>query len=314
MPGNRREMAMKAVRIHEYGGPDKLQLDDDVPEPPIGPHSVLIETVAAGVNPIDWKVRSGARQKDMPMALPGILGRDVSGVVQQVGTEVTTFKAGDRVLAMTHGTYAELVVVDESLVTRLPDGLTLVDAAAIPLVSLTGDQLVRRATAVQPGQTLVVTGALGSVGRAALHSAMKLGVHAIAGVRARQLSEAESLHAADLLAIDDERALATLEPVDAVADTVGGLLAANLLAKVKPGGSFGYASVLPEGTAEQHADVRVKRVLGSADPSTVREYAEDILEGNFVLPIGRRLALRDAAQAHILGERGGVGKIVLIAR
>jgi NADPH:quinone reductase-like Zn-dependent oxidoreductase len=227
---------------------------------------------------------------------------------------VTTFKAGDRVLAMTHGTYAELVVVDESLVTRLPDGLTLVDAAAIPLVSLTGDQLVRRATAVQPGQTLVVTGALGSVGRAALHSAMKLGVHAIAGVRARQLSEAESLHAADLLAIDDERALATLEPVDAVADTVGGLLAANLLAKVKPGGSFGYASVLPEGTAEQHADVRVKRVLGSADPSTVREYAEDILEGNFVLPIGRRLALRDAAQAHILGERGGVGKIVLIAR
>jgi NADPH:quinone reductase-like Zn-dependent oxidoreductase len=305
---------MKAIRIHEYGGPDKLQLDDDVPEPAIGPHSVLIETVAAGVNPIDWKVRSGARQKDMPMTLPGILGRDVSGVVQRVGTEVATFKAGDRVLAMTHETYAELVAVDESLVTRLPDGLTLVDAAAIPLAVLTGDQLVRRATSVQPGQTLVVTGALGSVGRAALHSAMKMGVHAIAGVRSRQLSEAESLHAADVLAIDDDQSLGSLESVDAVADTVGGLVAAKLLAKVKPGGSFGYASVLPEGVAEQHAHVRIKRVYAGAEPSTVREYAEDILQGHFVLPIGRRLALRDAAQAHLLGERGGIGKIVLIAR
>jgi NADPH:quinone reductase-like Zn-dependent oxidoreductase len=305
---------MKAVRIHEYGGPDKLQLDDDVPEPSLGPHSVLIEAVAAGVNPIDWKVRSGARQKDTPLALPGILGRDVSGVVQHVGTEVATFKAGDRVLAMTHETYAELVAVDESLITRLPDGLTLVDAAAIPLVSLTGDQLVRRATSVQAGQTLVVTGALGSVGRAALHSAMKMGVHAIAGVRSHQLSDAQFLHAADVLAIDDDQALAALEPVDAVADTVGGSAAARLLAKIKPGGSFGYASMLPEGAAEQHASVLVKRVYASADPATVREYAEDILEGKFVLPIGRRLALRDAAQAHILGERGSVGKIVLIAR
>lgn len=305
---------MKAVRIHEYGGPDKLQLDDDVPVPSLGPHSVLIEAVAAGVNPIDWKVRSGARRKDMPLTLPGILGRDVSGVVQRVGTEVAGFKAGDRVLAMTHETYAELVAVDESLITRLPDGLTLVDAAAIPLVSVTGDQLVRRATSVQPGQTLVVTGALGGVGRAALHAAMKMGVHAIAGVRSHELSDAQSLHASDVLAIDDEQALAALEPVDAVADTVGGVVAVRLLAKIKPGGSFGYASVLPEGASEQHASVRVKRVVGSADPATVREYAEDILEGKFVLPIGRRLALSDAAQAHILGERGGVGKIVLIAR
>lgn len=305
---------MKAVRIHEYGGPDKLQLDDDVPSPSLGPHSVLIETVAAGVNPIDWKVRSGARQKDFPLALPAILGRDISGVVQHVGAEVATFKAGDRVLALTQETYAELVVVDESLVTRLPDGLTLVDAAAIPLACLTGDQLVRRATSVQPGQTLVVSGALGSVGRAALHSAMKMGVRAIAGVRARQLPEADSLHAAGVVALDDEQALAALGPIDAVADTVGGQVAAHLLARVKPGGSFGYASALPEGAVEQQPSVQVKRVLGSADPSTVREYAEDILAGDFVLPIGRRLALRDAAQAHLLGERGGVGKIVLIAR
>ena len=305
---------MKAVRIHEYGGPENLQLDDDVPDPSVGPHTVLIETVAAGVNPIDWKVRSGARQNDMPMTLPGILGRDVSGVVQHVGTEVATFKVGDRVLAMTHATYAELVSVDESLVTRLPDGLSLVDAAAIPLIVLTGDQLVRRATSVERGQTLVVTGALGSVGRAALHSAIKLGARVIAGVRGRQMLEAESLNAAGVLAIDDEHALAALEPVDAVADTVGGLVAAKLLAKVKPGGSFGYASVLPEGAAAQHPLVRVTRVYASADPSTVREFAEDFLGGKFFLPIGRRLALRDAAQAHMLGAHGGVGKILLIVR
>jgi NADPH:quinone reductase-like Zn-dependent oxidoreductase len=305
---------MKAVRIHDYGGPDKLKFDDHVPEPVISPTSVLIEAVAASVNPIDWKIRSGARQKDFPLILPAILGRDVSGVVREVGPEVRNFKPGDRVLAMSVETYAELVAVDQAIVTHLPDGLTLVDAAAIPLASLTGDQLVRRATGVQAGQTIVVSGALGSVGRAAVHTAIKLGARVIAGVRKRQIVEASSLNVTAVLPIDDDEVVAAFDAVDAVADTVGGEIAAKLLAKVKDGGSFGYASVLPAGSAEQHPAVRVTRVFAVPDPSKVREFADDIRDGRYVLPIGRRLALRDATQAHILGERGGVGKIVLIVR
>ena len=158
---------MKAVVLHEYGGPEKLRFEDNVPEPQISGDTVLIEAAAASVNPIDWKLRSGMRQKDVPLSFPAILGRDVSGVVRALGANVKHFKPGDRVLALSNATYAELVAVDDSDVTHLPDGIDLADAAAIPLVALTGDQLVRVATNVQKGQVVLVTGALGSVGRAA---------------------------------------------------------------------------------------------------------------------------------------------------
>src|ERR1700676_2986216 len=164
---------MKAVVLHEYGGPEKLKFEDNVPEPQISGHTVLIATAAASVNPIDWKVRSGMRRKDVPLSFPAILGRDVSGIVRAVGANVKHFKARDRVLALSHATYAELVAVDDSDVTHLPDGVELADAAAIPLISLTGDQLVRVATNVKKGQVVLITGALGSVGRAEVHTAKK---------------------------------------------------------------------------------------------------------------------------------------------
>ena len=85
---------MKAVRLHEYGGPENLKYEDDVPEPALSDDSVLVETSATSVNPIDWKARSGARQKDFPLKLPVILGRDASGVVRAVGRNIRTFQAG----------------------------------------------------------------------------------------------------------------------------------------------------------------------------------------------------------------------------
>jgi NADPH:quinone reductase-like Zn-dependent oxidoreductase len=303
---------MKAVLLHEYGGPEKLKFEDGVPEPQVSGDTVLIAAAAASVNPIDWKVRSGARQKDFPLSFPAILGRDVSGIVRAVGPNVTHFKPGERVLAFSNKTYAEMVAVSGAELTHLPDGLDLADAAAIPLIALTGEQLVRLAAKVQKGQTVVVTGALGSVGRAATHAAKKLGAEVIAGVRRNRLAEAASLGVAGVVALDDDQALARLGPVDAVADTVGGEVAARLIARVKQGGTFGYASMLPEGTQALHPAVTITRVFAVPDPSKVREFAEDVRDGKFILPIGRRLPLADVAEAHRLGERGGVGKIVLL--
>src|SRR6202046_5784901 len=116
-----------------------MRLEETVPEPQVSGGTVLIEAAAASVNPIDWKVRSGMRRKDFPLSFPAILGRDVSGVVRAVGANVKHFKPGDRVLALSWATYAELVAVDDEDVTHLPDGVDLADAAAIPLVALTGD-------------------------------------------------------------------------------------------------------------------------------------------------------------------------------
>jgi len=304
---------MKAVVLHEYGGPEVLKFEDNVPDPQVSGDTVLIASAATSVNPIDWKVRSGARQKDFPLTFPAILGRDVSGVVRAVGANVRHFKPGERVFALTNAAYAELVAVDEANLTHLPDGVDLVDAAAIPLIALTGDQLVRLATNVQKGQTVLVTGAVGSVGRAAVHTAKKLGAQVIAGVRTRQLEDARALGVFAVVAIDDDEAIARLGPIDAVADTVGGAVAARLIAKVKPGGSLGYASVLPEGTAELNPTVKITRVYAQPDPSKLREFADDVRDGKFVLPIGRRLPLRNAAEAQALAEKGAVGKIILLA-
>jgi NADPH:quinone reductase-like Zn-dependent oxidoreductase len=304
---------MRAVVLHEYGGPEKLKFENNVSEPQISGNTVLIAAAAASVNPIDWKLRSGMRRKDFPLSFPAILGRDVSGVVRAVGANVKHFKPGDRVLALSNATYAELVAVEDSDVTHLPDGVDLADAASIPLVALTGDQLVRLATNVQKGQVVLVTGALGSVGRAAVHTAKKIGAQVIAGVRGKELDDARSLGVSGVLAIDDDEAIEKFRPVDAIADTVGGEVAAKLISKVKQNGSFGYTAELPESAAAQNPAVRIKRVFTKPDPSKVREFADDVRDGKFVLPIGRRMPLCEAAEAHVLGEKGGIGKILLLA-
>jgi NADPH:quinone reductase-like Zn-dependent oxidoreductase len=152
------------------------------------------------------------------------------------------------------------------------------------------------------------------VGRAAVHTAKKLGVRVIAGVRAAQLKEAATLGVADTLAIDDENAIRNSAMVDGILDTVGGETAGKLFAKVKNGGSFCYASVLPEGVAATNTTVRVTRVFARPDASKVREFADDVRDGKFVLPISQRLPLRDAAKAHALAQKGGAGKLILIIR
>jgi NADPH:quinone reductase-like Zn-dependent oxidoreductase len=304
---------MKAVVLHEYGGPEELKFEDNVAEPQVSGNTVLIAAAAASVNPIDWKLRSGTMQKIHPLSFPAVLGRDISGIVRAVGANVNHFKIGDRVLALSNRTYAELVAVDASEVTHLPDGVDLADAAAIPLIALTGDQLVCLATNVKEGQVVLITGALGSVGRAAVHTAKKIGAQVIAGVRGKELEDARSLGVADVLAIDDDQAIENFRLVDAIADTVGGEVAVKLIAKVKQGGSFGYSAVLPESAAAKNPAVKITRVGARPDASKVREFADDVRDGKFVLPIGRRMLLRDAAEAHVLGQKGGVGKILLLA-
>jgi NADPH:quinone reductase-like Zn-dependent oxidoreductase len=300
--------------MYEYGGPENLIYEDNVPEPVLGDDSVLVEASAASVNPIDWKIRSGALQKDIRLKLPAILGRDVSGTVRAVGRNIRTFKPGDHVLALSRQTYAELVVVEGSVLTHLPDGLSLVDSAAIPLIALTGDQLVRLATRAQRGQTILVNGALGSVGRAAVHTAKKLGANVIAGVRTRQLPEAAELGVSGTLAIDDDSALAGFPLVDGVADTVGGETAAKVFARVKQGGNFGYASGIPAEMSQSNPTVTITRVNAQPDASKIREFADDVRDGTFVLPISRRMPLREAGEAQRLAQKGGVGKIVLLCR
>jgi NADPH:quinone reductase-like Zn-dependent oxidoreductase len=300
---------MKAVVLTAYGDVDKLVLRD-VPDPKPGPSEVKVKVAAASLNPVDWKLRSGALQKMMPLELPAILGRDVSGTVVEVGPGVTGFRAGDPVLGLVHHGYAEYVVDAQEAFARIPDGFDLQKAAALPLVVLTGAQLVEEATKPRKGDLLLVTGALGGVGRSAVYVARKLGARVIAGVRAKQKAEAQKLGAEQVVALDDEGAISRLPQLDAVADTVGGDAIEKLLPKIRKGGSIG--SVVGEPAGAKGRDLQVKAMLTHPDSKRLRELAEAVLRGELEIPVEKTFPLAQAGQAQKLAEKGGVGKVLLV--
>jgi NADPH:quinone reductase-like Zn-dependent oxidoreductase len=302
---------MRAVVLHEYGGPGKLQYED-VKDPAAEAGQVLVRVAASSVNPIDYKLRSGVMKDFQPLELPAILGRDISGIVREIGTGVTGFAPGDKVMALGNQAYAELVTVKAADVAHVPEKMDLIEAAALPLVTLTGEQLITRGTKVQKGQTILVSGAVGGVGRSAVWTAKKAGAVVIAGVRKSQLKEAATLGADEVLALDDADAMEKLGFVDAVADTVGGKTAEKLLGKVKQGGVF--ASVVGEpGNVKMHPTVHVEAVRAQPDASMIRTMAEDVVAGKLVIPIDRMVPLADAGEAHAAAEKGGIGKILLLA-
>ncbi len=303
---------MKAVLLHEYGPPKNLKYED-MPDPTPADGELLIRIAATSVNPIDYKIRSGAFKASYPLQLPAILGRDIAGTIRSLGPGVTTFKPGDKIIAVVwEKAYAELAAVKASDVALLPEGLDLIESAALPLVTTTGEQLITRGAKVQPGQTILVAGAIGNVGRSAVWTAKKAGAKVIAGVRKSQLKQAAELNADAILAIDDPDAMQKLGFLDAVATTVGGDTANSLLAKVKPGGIF--ASVVgPPSSAALHPTVQIAATRVVLDAPTLRILAQDVAAGKFKIPIDRMLPLDQAAEAHAAAEKGGIGKILLLA-
>jgi len=301
---------MKAVVVHEYGGPEVLKFGD-YPDPVPGSGEVLVRVAAASVNPIDYKRRAGLTKDFYPMKFPGLIGVDMAGTVVNIGPGVEGFSVGDRVFTMADNTYAELCVVKAAVLAKVPKGLDLIQAAALPLVTVTGNQLLS-ATGIKAGQTVMVVGAVGNVGRSAVFTAKARGAIVIAGVLKKQIDEAKTIGADQVVATDDDSALANLPPLDAVADTVGGRTAEKLIAKVKPGGVYASVVEVPQNAAK-YPSVRVVHVFSKFDRKTLEFMAEAVRDGKLVIPITQELPLSDAAEAQAVAEKGGVGKILLVA-
>jgi len=301
---------MKAIVVHQYGGPEVLKFED-YPDPIPGSGEVLVRVAATSVNPIDYKRRAGLTKDFYPMTFPGLIGVDIAGTVVKIGPEVEGFLVGDRVFAMADNTYAELCVVKADVLAKVPEGLDLIQAAALPLVTVTGNQLMS-ATGIKAGQTVLVVGAGGNVGRSAVFTAKARGANVIAGVLKKQLDDAKTLGADQAVATDDDTAIVNLPPLDAVADTVGGRTAEKLIAKVKPGGVF--ATVLtPPQSAAYYPSVKVVHIFSKFDRKTLEFMAEAVRDGKLVIPISKRLPLSEAAEAQAEAEKGVAGKILLVA-
>jgi NADPH:quinone reductase-like Zn-dependent oxidoreductase len=171
--------------------------------------------------------------------------------------------------------------------------------------------LITVGTAIQAGQTVLITGAVGNVGRSAVYAAKQRGAVVIAGVLKRQTQQAQSLGVEQVVATDDAEAIAKMPAVHAIADTVGGKTAAMLLGKVEKGGVF--ASVLgPPANAKDYPSVRMVPVRSKPDPGILVEMAGAVAEGKLTIPIGRKLPLSSAAEGHALVEKGGIGKVLLM--
>ena len=301
---------MKAIVVHQYGGPEVLKYED-YPDPVAGQGEVLVRVAAASVNPIDYKRRAGLTKDFYPMKFPGLIGVDLAGTVINIGLGVEGFAIGDRVFAMADNTYAELCVVKAEVLAKIPKGLDLIGAAALPLVTTTGNQLLL-ATDIQAGQTVLVLGAAGNVGRSAVFTAKERGAKVIAGVLKRQMDQAKNVGADQVVATDDDAALARLPPLDAVADTVGRSTAEMLMAKIRPGGVFASVIGAPQNAAE-YPSVRVVSVFSKFDRRTLEFMAEAVRDGKLVIPIGQKFPLSEAAEAQAAAEKGATGKILLVA-
>ena len=301
---------MKAIVARQYGGPEVLKFEE-YPDPAPGAGEVLVRVAATSVNPIDYKRRAGLTKDFYPMHFPSLIGVDIAGTVVKLGTEVEGFSVGDQVFAMADNTYAQLCVVKAATLAKVPRGLDLIQAAALPLVTVTGNQLMS-STEIEAGQTVFVVGAAGSVGRAAVFTARQRGAIVIAGVLKRQMDEATTLSADQVVATDDDSTIASLARLDAVADTVGGRTAEKVIVNVKSGGVYASVVQLPQNAA-MYPSVKFVHVFSKFDRKTLEFMAEAVRDGKLVIPIGKKLPLSEAAEAQAAAEKGAPGKILLVA-
>ncbi len=311
---------MKAVRIHEYGGPEVLRYED-APDPVIADDDVLVRVHAAGVNPVDWKIRQGSR-RDRNERLPLILGWDVSGVVEKVGASVTRFAKGDAVYGRPDiardGMYAELAAVRASELAKKPTSIDHVHAAAVPLTALTAWQSLFEAAPgfqganLQAGQTVLVHAAAGGVGSFAVQLAKGRGARVIGTCSARNADYVRSLGADETVDYAKVRFEDVVKDMDAVMDYAGGDVGARSWGVLKKGGILvSITTRQDEAVANEHG-VRTGYVFVQPSGTQLESIAKMIDEGKLAVLVSKVLPLSSAAEAHTESQGGHVrGKIVL---
>jgi NADPH:quinone reductase-like Zn-dependent oxidoreductase len=299
---------MKAVRLVAYGDSSQIKYED-IPQPSPGPGEVLVKVAASGLNHVETYLRQGYLAQMMPLELPAILGIDLAGEVAELGPGVTQFAKGDRVIGRLaingKGSHAEYAVAAATQLARLPANVSFEAGAVLPLAGLTGRQAVD-AAGVKPGDRVLVTGALGSVGRVAVQYLKELGIGAVAGVQASQVLDAKALGLEAIV----PGASVLERSFDAAVETVGGDVAAVAIRSVKDGGTVVGTAGFPEGA---NADGRVKVVPLSSgdDPGMLQEVADAAGRGELQLSITRTFPLEQLRQAYDFLATRPEGKVVI---
>jgi NADPH:quinone reductase-like Zn-dependent oxidoreductase len=306
---------MRAVCIYSYGGPEVL-VYENAPCPHPGDAEVLVRVHAAGINPVDWKIREGHLKGMLHHTLPLILGWDLSGVVEALGTNLRRLKLGDEVFSRPDiardGAYAEFIVVRESELALKPRSLDHIHAAALPLAGLTAWQTLFDAGGLAAGQRVLIHAAAGGVGSLAVQLGKWKGAHVIGTASERNHAFLRELGIDQVVDYERERFEDVVQPVDVVLDTLGGEIQERSWKVLKRGGIL--VSIVSPPAAETAAahGVRQAFVFTRPDAAQLAEIAKLADAEKLKAIVETILPLSDATRGQELSERGHTrGKIVL---
>ena len=307
-------MKIKKVRIHRFGGPEVVQIDDVEPSLPDA-SQVLVAVKAASINPVDFKIRKGQYPAVKEDRLPYTLGRDVSGVIEKCGAQATDYKIGEEVFGMVGiggGGYAEKAVLDQKAITRKPAIIDHLHAGAIPLAGQTAWQGLFRHGQLKSGQSVLIHGGSGGVGHFAIQFAKATGARVLTTVATRNVEFARSLGADVVIDYKTQRFEEHARDLDMVFDLIDGETRERSWKLLKRGGILVSTLTEPsQDTAARHG-VRALRYTVEADGRELAEIAGLVESGKVKPHVQKTFRLDQAAEALAAVEHGGsIGKIVL---
>ena len=300
---------IRAIRFHEYGGSEKLVLET-IPRPVPKANEVLIKVHFAGVNPVDWKLRAGYLKDFMPVQLPFVPGIDVSGTIEELGSEVKGLKKGQAVFGVANGAYAEYAIASANDITAKPDSLRFEQAATLPVGALTAWQAVEDA-GIKARQTVAVLGAAGGVGLFVVQFARAKGAKVIGTASPANLEYVKSLGAEKSVDYTKGPLETEIKNVDVVIDTVGGETLEKSYGLLTKGGVLvTMAGQVSEEKAKAHG---VKALHSNRGPTNkLKMIGEMAAAKTLRAEVGKIFPLAEARAAQDLSQtRHGRGRIVL---
>ncbi|MBV8659797.1 MAG: NADP-dependent oxidoreductase [Burkholderiales bacterium] len=288
---------IRALVLSTYGGADAARMVN-MPAPTAGPGQVLVRVKAAGVNPLDWKIREGFVRDAFPLKLPAVLGIELAGVVEAIGAGVEGFSVGDRVMGPLGGlgAYADLVAADAAKLCQIPDNLDDVAAAALPVATLTAWQSLNFAGPIQPGQRVLIHGAAGAVGGFAVQFARRAGARVFATARGRYAPYLRDLGADVVIDYETQTFETELNDIDLVLDYVGGEVLDRSWNVLAPDGVV-VGTSSPEILARTPAGRRGLWFMNQPDAERLREIAELVARKELQSRVEEVVAPADLAAA-----------------
>jgi NADPH:quinone reductase-like Zn-dependent oxidoreductase len=308
---------MKAAYIEKFGGPEVLQYGD-LPDPVAGPGEVVVDVHAATVNAADWKFRAGEYARHANVHFPQIPGRDFSGVVSAVG-EGADLKIGDAVFGVLgagkEGTYCEKISIAANLIAKKPDGLSHMNAAALALTGLTAVNSVEDTLHLKRGEKILIQGGAGGVAGFAIQFAKHLGATVVTTTSAANIDYVKSLGADEVIDYNAQNFTRVVSGCDAVFDTVGGDVAKQSFAVLKPGGRAAFIASGAEAPKPDRTDVTALRPPVPRSRKAMERVAELWSAGAIKAPEVKLYKLSQAAEAHRMSQgRHFRGKLVFQVR